>query len=207
MANHQQKHSRSKPAVVLGNGVSRLKANLNELKTHFITYGCNALYREYSPDYLVAVDVKMINEIISSGYQNQNEVWTNPNKGITSTAGINLFDPHKGWSSGPTALWLACQNGHKEIYILGFDYAGVEGKFNNVYADTFNYKKSTEIPTFFGNWANQTAQIISGFKEIAFYRVVDKGYMTPDPLQGSFHNFFNIPYSEFENRFPGSTFI
>ena len=143
MANHQQKQpQQNNTAFVLGNGKSRLTLNLESLKGRGTIIGCNALYREFEPDFLVSVDVKMVNEIISAGYQKTHQVWTNPNKGIISKFGVNFFSPHKGWSSGPTALWFACTQGHKNVYIFGFDYQGLDGKFNNVYADTFNYKKS-----------------------------------------------------------------
>ena len=41
--------------------------------------------------------------------------------------GFNFFQPSKGWSSGPTALWLASQQQYTTIYILGFDYQGTDG--------------------------------------------------------------------------------
>ena len=49
-------------AVVIGNGPNRLGFDLNLLKkpqgllgaTTVQTYGCNALYRDYNPDFLVA---------------------------------------------------------------------------------------------------------------------------------------------------------
>ena len=90
---HQQKqpHHRNDIAFVLGNGKSRLNADLNILKDHGVIYGCNALYREFEPDYLVAVDVKMINEIIDSGYHKRREVWTNPNKGVKTKARVNFL--------------------------------------------------------------------------------------------------------------------
>ena len=37
---------------------------------------------------------------------------------------VQWFKPSLGWSSGPTALRMACDHGHKDIYILGFDYQG-----------------------------------------------------------------------------------
>ena len=54
-------------AFVLGNGTSRKSIDIKSLEPHGMIYGCNALYREYDPDYLVAVDVKMVLEISSTG--------------------------------------------------------------------------------------------------------------------------------------------
>jgi hypothetical protein len=197
---HQQKLRHSDLAFVLGNGTSRSKINLQELKTQGAVFGCNALYREFAPDYLIAVDVKMVNEIIASGYHAEHEVWTNPNKGISSKNRINLFSPHKGWSSGPTALWFACQKGYKSIYIAGFDYQGINGKFNNVYADTFNYKRSGDTATFFGNWLSQTEKTIREHPNIKFYRVIEFGGFVPDKLQ-NLRNLQHITYDDLQQKF------
>ena len=50
-------------AFVLGNGISRKHIPLEPLRAHGKIYGCNALYRDFAPDHLVAVDTKMIIEI------------------------------------------------------------------------------------------------------------------------------------------------
>lgn len=150
----------------------------------------------------MAVDVKMVNEIVAAGYHKNNQVWTNPNKGITTKVHLNFFSPHKGWSSGPTALWFAASQGHKEIYIFGFDYQGVNGKFNNVYADTFNYKKSTDSATFFGNWLSQTEKTIKEFRKTKFFRVMESGAFIPDRLGPTLVNLSHITVQDFENKFP-----
>ena len=170
-------------AFVLGNGVSRRDIHPEDLRQYGKIYGCNALYREFNPDYLVAVDTKMILEINKAGYQRSNQVWTNPNKSFTRMQGFNYFQPSKGWSSGPTALWLASQHKYKKIYILGFDYRGLEdgAKFNNVYADTPNYKKSIDGATFFGNWMRQTRSVVAENINIEYVRVISKdGYIPKD---------------------------
>ena len=195
------------PAFVLGNGVSRLKVDPNFLIKNGTVYGCNAQYREFEPHYLIAVDVKMVNEIVSAGYHKNHQVWTNPNKGITSKHSLNFFSPHKGWSSGPTALWFASTHGYREIYIFGFDYAGINGKFNNVYADTFNYKKSQDSATFHGNWASQTEKVIKEFRNITYYRVIDpsQNYI-PEKLSKEIYNLKHLSFSDFEKKFPGSIY-
>ena len=206
MDNLQQNQQLSNIAFVLGNGQSRLNVNHRKLKNQGTVYGCNALYREFEPDHLIAVDVKMVNEIIASGYHHTHSVWTNPNKGIMATTGINYFSPHKGWSSGPTALHFAATQGHKTVYILGFDYQGNNGLFNNVYADTFNYKKSSDSATFFGNWLGQTERTVQEFPSITFYRVIKRGYFVPDKLQG-LRNLQHITLEEFEQHFPETVYL
>jgi len=160
-------------AFVLGNGRSRLVVDPKDLKKHGKIYGCNALYRDFDPDYLIAVDPKMITEICQKEYQLKHEVWTNPNNSYKNFKNLNFFKSPRGWSSGPTALHKACIDQYKEIYILGFDYVGITDKFNNVYSDTPNYKRSIDCATYYGNWLSQTETLFGEFKHIFFYRVIE----------------------------------
>lgn len=196
----------SDKAFVFGNGTSRLTVHPPSFLDLGTVYGCNAQYREYSPHYLIAVDPKMVNEIIESGYHLKNSVWTNPNRGIKTKKNINFFSPHKGWSSGPTALHFAASNGHKEIFIFGFDYQGLKGKLNNVYANTFNYKKSTDSATFFGNWLNQTEKTIKEFRNIKFARVIPDGGFVPDRLGPTVKNLRHITFAELAEQFPNTIY-
>ena len=56
-------------AIVLGNGPSRKSVKLEDLKKENVVYGCNALYRDWEPDYLVANDWRMMLEVIAAGYK------------------------------------------------------------------------------------------------------------------------------------------
>lgn len=62
------KMSKSVNAFVLGNGESRSQLNLDVLKTKGNVYGCNALYRDFTPDGLICVDSGMMQEVYDSGY-------------------------------------------------------------------------------------------------------------------------------------------
>ena len=191
-----------KCSFVLGNGTSRQSIDLHKLKEHGKIYACNAVYRSFTPDYLVAVDVKMVLEINKAGYQHRNQVWTNPNKSYQRIQNLNFFNPSKGWSSGPTALWLAAEHSYETIYILGFDYRGLnDGKqLNNIYADTVNYKKSTDGATFFGNWMRQTKSVIKDNPQINFVRVIQPDNYNPEELN-TFDNYSTIFVEDFKKIF------
>ena len=60
---------------VIGNGTSRKNVNLNILKQHGKIIGCNALYRDFTPDHLFTNDCEVLHEIISSQYTNTNETY------------------------------------------------------------------------------------------------------------------------------------
>ena len=200
--NQKRKDHYQLNAFVLGNGLSREPIDPNDMSKIGPVYGCNALYRTFSPDYLVAVDVKMILEINKAGYQHNHEVWTNPNKSYHKIKGLNVFHPSKGWSSGPTALWLATQHQHEKVFILGFDYQGLEDgkRLNNIYADTPNYKKSMEGATFFGNWLRQTQTVIKDNPHTTYYRVIQPDNYIPDQLN-SFANLKTIFVEDFKKMF------
>jgi hypothetical protein len=190
-------------AFVLGNGTSRKPIILDELRGKGKIYGCNALYREFSPDYLVAVDTKMILEINKAGYQRTRQVWTNPNKAFSAFIGFNYFNPSKGWSSGPTALHLASDHDNTDIYILGFDYQGLgeqKDKLNNIYGDSFNYKKNHERATYYGNWLKQTAITIQKFPKKRYIRVLGEDIFIPKELK-KLPNLTHISVEDFKKSF------
>ena len=167
---------KKKIAFVLGNGTSRKIINPVDLRPYGKIYGCNALFRTFAPDYLVAVDTKMVIEIQQAGYHHNNEVWNNPNKLTKQDPNINKFNPNKGWSSGPTALFMASTHDNPVIYILGFDYTGL-GKehelVNNLYAGTKNYKNVNDRATYYGNWQRQTFNCINQFNRTKYVRVTE----------------------------------
>jgi len=180
-------------AFVLGNGESRRGIEINDLKERGTVYACNGVYRTHQPHWLIAVDPKMMLEIAETDYVVHNKLYSNFNSQYNKVP--KLMDhvtwsrPSLGWSSGPTALKLACDHGFKEIYILGFDYQGhseASGKnrfrFNNVFKDTRNYKKGNDEATFYGNWMNQTKKCLDEYKDIRFHRVIPTGWFKPKDI-------------------------
>ncbi len=181
-------------AFVLGNGESRKGIQIEDLKKHGTVFACNGVYRTERPDFLICVDPKMVLELAESDYIINNQVYSNYNNQYSKNEKIlnhiKWFKPSLGWSSGPTALRMACDRGFKEIYMLGFDYQGYPDKkssnrqrFNNMFKDTRNYKKSTDEATFYGNWMNQTKRCLADYKDIKFHRVIPKGWFQPKDLE------------------------
>ena len=184
----------STTAFVLGNGESRKGIDINDLKEKGTVYACNAVYRTHQPHWLVAVDPKMMLEIAETDYVVHNKVYSNYNnqyeKHQKLLDHVTWSKPSLGWSSGPTALKLACDHGFKDIYILGFDYQGHREdsknnryKLNNMFGDTRNYKKRNDEATFYGNWMNQTKRCLEDYKDVQFHRVIPKGWFQPKELE------------------------
>ena len=55
-------------AFVLGNGESRKGIQIEDLKKLGTVFACNAVYRTDRPNYLIAVDPKMMHEIAETDY-------------------------------------------------------------------------------------------------------------------------------------------
>ena len=65
----------AKTVFCIGNGQSRSIIDLIKLRPHGKIYGCNGLYRDFTPDVLCSVDGPMMHEIYQSGYADNNETW------------------------------------------------------------------------------------------------------------------------------------
>ena len=76
----------AKTIFCIGNGESRSPIDLIKLRPQGKIYGCNGLYRDFTPDVLCSVDGQMMHEIYHSGYADENELWLrdwNPIPGVT----------------------------------------------------------------------------------------------------------------------------
>lgn len=182
-------------AFVLGNGISRLSVSLDRLTQHGRIYGCNALYREFVPDVLVATDRPIAQAIQKSGYSQQHKFYTR--KPLPNLGGINIPQPYYGYSSGPVATALAALDNHRTIYLLGFDLGpDQDDKFNNVYAGTEFYKPHNSTPTFTGNWIRQIIQITKNFSSTQFVRV--HGPTTKEIQElADINNFVSVTMTDF----------
>ena len=157
-------------AFVLGNGRSRLAVNLHHLRGLAPIYGCNALYREFTPDVLISTDKPISSRIQDEGYAVNHRMYTR--KPTPGRGALRVPQAYYGFSSGPIAVAIAALDGHRRIYLLGFDLGPLANdRFNNVYADTEFYKRSSARPTFTGNWVRQILQITRDFRDREFVRV------------------------------------
>lgn len=157
-------------AFVLGNGVSRAGIDLARLQACGKIYGCNALFREFEPDVLVATDRPIAAHIQQSGYSADHVFYTR--RPLPDLGARTVPKPYFGFSSGPIAVGLAAMDQHQLIYMLGFDMGPSPAKtINNLYAGTEFYKPVTAPPTYTGNWLKQLVQIINENKTTHFVRV------------------------------------
>lgn len=182
-------------AFVVGNGTSRKDIDLTQLKRWGKVYGCNALYREFEPDVLVATDAPISEQIQLSGYPGTHCFYTR----VPGPGALAIPDDVHRYSSGPVATALAAKDGNSLIYMLGFDMGPSKtGLFNNVYADTEFYKTSESNPTYTGNWARQIVEIAKKYPKVEFVRV--QGTTTAPVKQfEKVNNLKHLPMLEFQN--------
>lgn len=162
-------------AVIIGNGTSRKSFDLKKIENHrgghlgkrrLQSYGCNALYRDMSPDFLVCTNPFLTNEIVKSKYANEHIVMSNAINVKNHPGVLHLFPYGHIWCAGAMATWLACFDGHKKVYLLGFD--NHDGKNNNnVYAGTDHYKPA-DFPAKSEKWEGQMKRIFDAYDDVDF---------------------------------------
>ena len=200
----------SNRAVVIGNGPSRLELYpqgdlLGLLACHrgglfatgaVQTYGCNALYRDFTPDFLVSSN-DMIQEIAESGYCNDNIVYGSSDAVLTYPGKFYLTPQNPPWDAGAIAAYLACFDGHKQIYIIGHDcHSGEQFHNYNVYAGTSNYP-AFESPNTESFFIKTLSEVMKTYSDVEFIRVMpDVNWYTPEEWKYLL-NFRQIHFNDF----------
>jgi hypothetical protein len=157
-------------AFVLGNGVSRQQIPLTVLQQLGLVYGCNALFREFTPEVLVATDSPIAKHIQESGYSKAHRFYTR--RPDMNSGALRVPNEYFGFSSGPIAVNIAAKDQHNPVYLVGFDMGPTENnQFNNVYAGTQFYKAQGATPTFTGNWIKQICRVLNDHKDTKFIRL------------------------------------
>ena len=189
-------------AYCIGNGPSRKDFDLNKLKATGQTYGCNALYRDFMPDFIFSVDTKITTQMIADDvgrktihYAPSLEVNRKQSKGM-----LHLIPQNPHWISGNQAFWTAAVHGHRNIYLIGYDFKEYgKGQLNNIYQDTYCYGERNDDKIFEG-WLKQFRDMLKMRPYVKFTVVHDDPpkflrYLQTGTDQG---NSEVISYAEFE---------
>ena len=190
-------------AYVIGNGPSRKGFDLNRLKETGQTYGCNALYRDFIPDYIFSVDTNMSMQMIEDevGLKTIHYAPALQANRKESNGMIHLIPNNPNWISGNAAFWTAGVHGHKNIYLIGFDFREYgKGELNNIYQDTDYYGERNEDKIFDG-WLKQFRDMLKMRPYVNYTVVHDSPPDFMNYLQtGTDHgNSKVISYKQFED--------
>jgi len=189
-------------AYCIGNGPSRKGFDLNKLKDTGQTYGCNALYRDFIPNFIFSVDTKMTVKMIEDKVY-EKCIHYAPSLEVNRPHGkgkLHLIPNNPYWISGNVAFWTAGVHGHTEIYLLGYDFREYgKGELNNIYQDTENYGVR-DNDTIFDGWLKQFRDMIK-MRPYVNYTVVHDDppdYMNYLQTGTDLGNTKVISYAEFE---------
>lgn len=147
-------------AVVVGNGITANEFDLTVFLPYrestpwgeitpwkykrqtrnFFTYGCNAIYRNFKLDFVSCVGEGIIQEIAESVRDKTGTVFYAYSQYLELYPGNFSFLPQNpNFNSGAMAAYMAAFDGHKKIYMLGFDGIDTPNNNYNMFAGTNNY--------------------------------------------------------------------
>jgi len=130
-------------AAVIGHGHSRYNTKLHgkfDIHNHIArhagghlarkrlqSYGAEGCWKEMQCDFYVEFDPGKLKEILDVGYQDRCTVYSNARNCINTPGEFYLVPYGYRGRSIAVAAWLACFDGHKEIFLIGVDGTNANG--------------------------------------------------------------------------------
>ena len=206
----------SNHAVVVGNGITANEFDLTNFlpyrestrwgevgpwitkrqRRNFFTYGCNAIYRNYKPDFITCTGDGIIDEIATNTQDKTSVIYANskyleqyPNK-------FNFLPQNPDFNAGAMAAYMAAFDGHQRVYMLGFD--GIDSSNNNynMFAGTDNYP-DLDYQTKDEYWIRSLDVVMQTYTDTEFIRVCPtKQFRQPDRWRGNL-NYRQIDFRRF----------
>jgi hypothetical protein len=134
----EHKHLLTDPVFLIGNGKSREHFDLERLRDKGTIIGCNALYRDFEPDVLLAIDAKLLKEIRSADYD-LNHFCIIPHNRSISLRNAKRWRTERYNTTGCFAIMMI-----DKIMKPTFCYMlGMDGYPGNMYDATINYAQDT----------------------------------------------------------------
>lgn len=162
-------------AICLGNGQSRLNRSLKQiensnsrkiLKYYNVIYGCNGIYREWMPDFLIITHqllaAKLDEEYRDIAYANQEISRRYPR--------FNFMPGGHRLDAGAGAAYLAAFHGAKRVFLFGYDGQPDSKVLNNVYVGTEHYP-NIDDQVLDSNWIRNLKNVIITYNDVEFLRV------------------------------------
>lgn len=176
----------TKQALAIGNGSSRNDFPLIHIANHkagfgganrLQTYGCNGLYKHFVPDFLIVVGDDTIAEIANTEYTNEHIVYVNSQHLQQHPGKFYMIPQNLPFDAGSLALYMACFDGHKKIYMLGYDS-----------------HSEHQMGTF---WEKTLLTVMSTYSDVEFIRVMPTSLWSIPAGLESLLNFRQIGFREF----------
>ena len=167
----------NKQVFIIGNGESRIGFDLEKLRDYGKIYGCNLLYKEFTPDALIVVDERLMHPCYWSGYPIDNVCW------------------FRDWRSMPG-----------EAYELLTDSSIISADPNidmSEYLHTNSRNDSTEF-VFHGTNADRAAEYEKEVRELDKNNVIDESSMKLVFGAAIYTTWLNINGDKVKDQGPGS---
>ena len=178
-----QNHHISKRAAVIGSRIDREQFDHTILQRHkggllgkkkLQTYVAGDIWTDMRADFTVEIDKSGLGAIIEKQYTEQNIVYTNATNCVRNPGEFYLipFNPRLDLLALP--MYIAAFDGHKEIFMLGYN--------NNTEAGTFN-------------WIDDINLVMQTYNDVDFFFI---GTVTNMPDAWRYNrNFHNLSYHDF----------
>lgn len=117
-------------ATCIADGTSIEGFLLNRLEGHsggllgslsMQVYGVQDVYKKLKCDFLVALGQDTLDELKEVGYDEDNIVYTSTSGCLNNEGAFYLIPQSTRTTVHATAVWLACFDEHKEIFLFGYD--------------------------------------------------------------------------------------
>jgi len=83
-------------------------------------YATNSVYKKIVPDFLV-VDLDHAEQAVNDGITSECIVYAHANSLLDYPGRFYLIPQDPPWNAGTVAAYMACFDGHKKVFLLGFD--------------------------------------------------------------------------------------
>ena len=151
----------TKQAIAIGNGPSRYSFDLRLIENHkggiratdkLQSYACNLVVQEgFTPDFLIVTDPAKVKAVAESDYPTDHIVYTNAQYLLQYPGKFYLVPQNPAYDAGAMAAYLACFDGHKKLFLLGYD--GYSDEAENSF------------------WIQTLCQVMDTYKQTDFIRV------------------------------------
>ena len=111
------------------------------------TYGTGSISKQMPLDFTITTNNQLINDILESGYQQTNIVYTTPKNCINHPGDFYLIPMRLNIVDMASIVYLAAFDGHKEIFLLGYNklIEGGQIGWESTIADIFSAYPGTQF--------------------------------------------------------------
>lgn len=136
-------------------------------------YAAGEVWKHMIADFSVVLEQEQLDEIIESGYQVDNIVYTSVRLCLNNQGEFYLIPYGVAMPPIATIVWIACFDGHKDIYLHGYDHDVPEKVINQIadimktYSDvTFHHVSNSGSPDAWRNRRN--CETMSTFNFVSY---------------------------------------